>query len=156
MTEVAQRRAKAVAMRRDGATWQAVVDALGYSDRASAHKDVTRALDIARKELAFEVDQYRQMELERLDKLERTACAVLESKHLLVQGGKVVCIPRGDGEGVEIDPLMDDGPTLAAIDRLLKIAERRSKLLGLDQAQKLEVSGQVLYAVEGVNVEKLM
>jgi hypothetical protein len=36
-------------------------------------------------------------------------------------------------------PLLDDKPKLAAIDRLLKIQDRRAKLLGLDSAQKVEV-----------------
>ncbi|WP_188195602.1 hypothetical protein [Nonomuraea sp. SYSU D8015] len=44
----------------------------------------------------------------------------------------------GDGA-----PLVDDGPKLAAIDRLLKIQARRAALLGLDAEKKVSVSGGV-------------
>ena len=36
--------------------------------------------------------------------------------------------------------LLDDGPVLQAVDRLLKIADRRAKLLGLDAPKRVEVS----------------
>jgi hypothetical protein len=37
------------------------------------------------------------------------------------------------------EPILDDGPTLSAIDRILKIQERRAKFLGLDAPQRHEV-----------------
>lgn len=148
MAETAERRAKAVRARLEGKTWQQVADELGYSSMAHAHKDVTRALDAARKDLALVAEQHRELELQRLDSLEASARAVLDAAHIVVQHGKVVY----DDDG----PLVDHDPALRAVDRLLKIAERRAKLLGLDQPVRLEHSGQVLYAVEGVNVEKLM
>lgn len=147
--DVAARRAKACQMRRDGHTWQEIADTLGLGSRSEAYNDVARALDEARKELRESAEQFRELELERLDNLERTVREVLAKQHVHVSAsGRVV---KGD-DGVTI---VDDGPTLQAVDRLLKIAERRSRLLGLDSAQKVEHSGQVLYAVEGVNVEKL-
>ena len=82
------------------------------------------------------------MELERLDRLYEAAVGVLERHHVTVSQGRVVQL---DGE-----PLPDDGPVLQAIDRLLKLQERRARLLGLDAAQKLDVSGNVSYTVVGV------
>ena len=147
--DVALRRAQAVRMRRDGHSWQHIADTLGHGSRAAAYTDVSRALEEARKELRESTDEFRELELQRLDNLERTVRDVLVKQHVHVSAsGRVV---KGD-DGVTI---VDDGPTLQAVDRLLKIAERRAKLLGIDSAQKLEHSGQVLYAVEGVNVEKL-
>ncbi len=59
-------------------------------------------------------------------------------------------------EGEETE-LTDDGPALDAIRTLLRIAERRSKLLGLDAPVKVEAEGEVHVVVrgEGVNVEDM-
>ena len=54
----------------------------------------------------------------------REAWDVLQRNHVVVSQGRVVEL-----DGV---PIPDDAPVLAAIDRLLKIQERRAKLLGLD------------------------
>ena len=56
----------------------------------------------------------------------RETWAVLRPEHVLVSGGRMVKQDR--------EPVPDDGPVLAAIDRLLKIAPRRVGLLGLDTA----------------------
>ena len=42
--------------------------------------------------------------------------------------------------GDDPQPLADDAPVLAAVDRLLKIQERRARLLGLDQPTKSTVT----------------
>ncbi len=149
LAAIAVRRTTAVRMRREGKPWQAIVDALGYASCGAAHQDVTRALDAARKELAFETEQWREIELQRLDDLERAARTVLDALHVTVSHGRII---RND-DGSE---LMDHDPALRAVDRLLKIAERRSRLLGLDQPVKHEVSGAVTYAIEGVNLDRLM
>jgi hypothetical protein len=57
---------------------------------------------------------------------------VLERNHVTVSHGRII---RGENE----EPLLDDGPVLTAIDRLLKIQERRAKLLGLDAPARHEV-----------------
>lgn len=146
--DVAARRTKAVKMRLEGKTWQEIADALGLPNRGAAYNDVSRALAQAREELAQSAEDFREMELQRLDALTAKVHEVLERQHVVVTpGGKIVY----DGDV----KLVDDGPTLAAIDRLVKIGESRRKLLGLDSPAKVEHSGQVLYAVEGVNVEKL-
>jgi hypothetical protein len=45
--------------------------------------------------------------------------------------------------GEIMDPIIDDAPVLAAIDRLVKIEDRMSKLLGLDAPVQSEVSAVV-------------
>jgi hypothetical protein len=54
-------------------------------------------------------------------------------------------------------PLLDDAPVLAAVDRLLKVQERRAKLLGLDVPVKrqVEVDGGLRYEVVGVDLDQL-
>jgi hypothetical protein len=74
----------------------------------------------------------RSLELARLDALQGRTWAVMEREHVTVSHGKII---RGeDGK-----PLRDDGPLLAAVDRLLKIAERRARLLGLDAPTRTEL-----------------
>lgn len=147
--ETAVRRRQAVRMRLDGKPWHEIEKALGYASPGAAHTDVKRALEESRKELALVADEYRELELQRLDDMERATRTVLDALHVTVSHGRII---RND-DGSE---LLDHDPALRAVDRLLRIAERRSRLLGLDQPVKHEISGQVLYAVEGVNVEKLM
>ncbi|AVH59996.1 MULTISPECIES: hypothetical protein [Streptomyces] len=108
----------------------------------------TTARDLLREELARRVDPkidaYRTLhlarleaELVRLSELEARAKQVLDRHHITVNNGRVISI---DGE-----PLQDDGPVLAAIDRLIKIEDARRKnnesqrkLLGLDAPTKVD------------------
>jgi hypothetical protein len=108
----------------------------------------TTARDLLREELARRVDPkidaYRVLHLERLeaellrlDELEARARQVLDRHHITVNNGRVINV---DGQ-----PLQDDGPVLAAIDRLLKIEDARRKnnesqrkLLGLDAPTKVD------------------
>jgi hypothetical protein len=129
---IAQRRADAVAMRMTGASFQAIADKLGYSSRGAACQDITRALEAAVAEQARTVEVYREEELQRLDLLLAEAWAVLKRQHVTVSHGRIIRDEETD------QPLIDDGPTLAAIDRVLKIQERRAKFLGLDAPTKVE------------------
>lgn len=128
----AKRRAEAVAMRIAGADFEAIAEKLGYADRRSACKDVTRALEQAVAEQTRSVEAYREEELQRLDALLVEAWAVLKRAHVTVSHGKLIYDDRTG------QPLLDDGPTLHAIDRILKIQERRAKFLGLDAPMKVE------------------
>lgn len=129
---IAKRRAEAVAMRMTGASFQAIADALGYNSRGAACQDVSRALEAAVAEQTRAVEVYREEELQRLDLLLSEAWAVLKRQHVLVSNGRIVRDDETD------QPIADDGPTLAAIDRVLKIQERRAKFLGLDAPTKVE------------------
>ncbi|MFD9764733.1 hypothetical protein ACFWXI_14520 [[Kitasatospora] papulosa] len=125
----AQRDAEAARLRARGLTYQQIADELGWTSRGDAHHAVQRALEATVKEAA---DEVRAIELDRLDTLYVAAMDVLERQHVTVSNGRVVSLNE--------EPLPDDGPVLAAIDRLLKIQERRSKLLGLDAPSKAAIS----------------
>jgi hypothetical protein len=116
-------------MRADGHTYQKIADALGFSHRDLARRSVERALTAIVREPA---DELRQLEMIRLDALWMQAAKVMTSEHLTVNQGRII-------EGPDGLPLKDDAPVLSAIDRLLKIMERRAKLVGLDAASKVEV-----------------
>ncbi len=125
----AERDAKAARLRADGHTYQQIADQLGFSHRDLARRSVERALAAVVREPAEEL---RHLELIRLDALWLQAAQVMTTEHITVSQGRVV-------EGPDGLPIKDDGPTLSAIDRLLKIMERRAKLVGLDAASKVEV-----------------
>lgn len=129
----AQRDAEACRLRTLGHTYDQIAAELGYRNRALAWRAVQRALYATVAEPAAEV---RALELARLDKMTLAAWEVLERRHVTVSGGKVITVV--DDHGVE-HPLDDDGPVLQAIDRLLRIQERRARLLGLDAPTRTEV-----------------
>lgn len=97
----AARRSKAVQMRLAGAQWQHIADTLGYSGRAAACKDVTRALKASLDEQSRNAELLRHTELLRLDRL---------------QTGLWTQAAGGDRQAVET---------------VLKVIDRRVDLLGL-------------------------
>jgi len=136
-------------MRTCGAPYRRIAEELGYADEAGAHRAVAKVL----KETVQEAgDELRKVEVERLDALLAVAWEVMTREHVAVSSGKIVTVT--DAEGTET-PLRDDGPTLAALDRVLKIADRRAALLGLDAPKKIETDGSVRYVIEGIDLGKL-
>lgn len=123
----AERRAKAIAMRIAGADWQAIADTLGYSDRAAAHKDVTRALEANRKVEAEQVEQLREWTVMRYDRLQ----AAFWPKAL-----------KGDVKAAEV---------------VLKCLAGRAKIEGTEAPVKQQVGGEVTvaYNFEGVDLGEL-
>lgn len=107
--EVAQRRAKAVAMRIAGMDYETIAQRLGYYNRGAAYNDITAALEANVAEQNRNADVLRQEELQRLDRL---------------QAGVWAAAAAGDTR---------------AVDTALKIIDRRCKLLGLDAPVRHEV-----------------
>jgi hypothetical protein len=103
----AERRSKALQLRLAGTDYTTIAAALGYADRAAACKDITRALEIRTREQQQSADVLRGVEVARLDLLQ---------------------------EALWSSALGGDTKTVEAV---LKVIDRRIKLLGLDQAQKM-------------------
>ncbi len=101
----AERRARALQLRKEGASFNDIGAELGMS-RSAAHKTVQRGLAELTRLAEGEADELRAMELARLD-------ALLNA----------------------VWPAATDGD-LPAVDRALKIGERRARLLGLDAPVK--------------------
>lgn len=140
----ARRDAQAAELRAEGRSYQQIADELGLANKGSAHHAVRRALrDISEKP----AQAVRDLELRRLDAMYEAVMEVLERRHVTVSHGKVIDL---DGE-----PLIDDGPVLQAVDRLLKIQARRAALLGLDAETKVNLSGGVTYEIVAVDPEAL-
>ena len=128
--ESAARDAEACRLRTDGATYQRIADELGYADPSAAWKAVDRAL---RAIVAEPASRLKSMELARLDVGLVEVFRILRADHVVVSNGRVVMDPADPSK-----PLLDDGPKLQAIDRLIKIAERRARYCGLDMPTKVE------------------
>lgn len=129
--EGAERDAEAARLKSRGLSYSQIARNLSYETASGAYKAVQRALAAVPAE---DVDELRRIQSEQIDALTAKAIEVLESTHYAhtVHGDLV----RGpDGE-----PMIDSMPTLHAIDRLLRLAERRAKLMGLDAPARHEVT----------------
>ncbi|HKI20898.1 MAG TPA: hypothetical protein VKA15_23600 [Isosphaeraceae bacterium] len=103
-------------------TFRQIADSLDISAQ-QAHRDFTAAL---RDHVpAEEVAEARKAELLKLDRYEQEMERILRTNQPLVSSGKVVT----DADG---NPVVDAGPKVAAIGRLLSIAQQRSRLMGLN------------------------
>lgn len=106
----AERRAKAIQLRLAGMDWVAIATRLGYSNKAAACKDLSRALAANLAEVGRSVEELREVELMRLDRL-----------RIAVWSSAVA----GD---------------LRAVDTVLKISDRYVNLLGLAAPAHAEVT----------------
>ena len=96
------------------------------------------------------IELYRESALLELDDLAAKALTIMNATHYAIApGGKTVVDPITGG------PLVDHGPNLAAIDRLLRIQERQAKVTGLDAATKVDITGDVKYEIVGIAPEDL-
>jgi hypothetical protein len=78
--------------------------------------------------------EWKDRQLAALDYLEEQVWKVLTARHITVSNGKLIYHPETD------QPLEDDGPVLTATATMLRIWERRSKLLGTDAPTKSTVT----------------
>lgn len=127
---IAQRRARVLAMRVEQRPYAEIAAALGITE-TTARDDYSSAVRERHAELDKVRDTAVAIETAKLDALEQAAWEVLRREHIVVQHGKVVYLRR--------KPMIDDAPVLQSIDRLVKIAERRSRLKGYDAPTKVEV-----------------
>jgi hypothetical protein len=147
----ARRDLEAAELRARGRSFQRIADDLGLASKGHAHDAVSRALASLPSDGAEEA---RRLDLERLDRLIEVAWGVMERPHLAVSNGRVVRRRTGeterdddgferlDDEGKTIpvyEDVMDDGPTLQAIDRIRALLERRAKILGYDAPSRKQV-----------------
>lgn len=141
--ETAERDAEAASLRSQSWTYNKIALHFGVT-RQSAWAMVKRALNDT---LAKPADDLREFEAARLDDLEETVYLELEKNHCVVSHGKIIY--QGS------DPLHDTASVLSCVDRLLRISERRSRLLGLDSPTKIETAGEFVYRLVGVDPDVL-
>jgi hypothetical protein len=144
-----ERRAKAVRLSVAGRTLDAIAAELGYNSKQAAHKDIKAALAEAAKQTSLAVDELRVKELALLDEALEVAHRIMNAEHLAHGNGRVVRRNLGTEDEPEWVDVIDNGPNLAAADRLIKISESRRKLLGLDAPTKVQqqIEGTVSYVI---------
>jgi len=112
---IIERRQSALSLRKSGASYRAIAAHIStrpgnekYSE-GQAHADIAACLKAINEQTSLDTEEYRSLELERLD----TAQLAIASK-----------VQSGD---------------LGSIDRWLRISERRSALLGLNEPVRLKI-----------------
>lgn len=138
---IRQKQDAAVRLRSEGLTLQEIADTLGFADRAGASRAIRTALQRTESEA---VDEWRHLLDAQLDAGVKVAFDVLNG----VPAAQIV-IPDGMDEREGEDWLdriaarlaADHESRLKAVDRLVRIVERRAKLHGVDAPVKTEVSG---------------
>lgn len=111
----AMRVAEAIKYRQAGWTYARIAEQCGYSDHSAARQAIQRELD---RHLAKDVDEWRQLHMSRLETMHEWTWDIAKD-------------PKNKGR-------------LFAIDRLLQIQERQSKLMGLDKPASGGVASQVV------------
>lgn len=117
----------------DNWTFQQIADALGLSHRSNARAYVERGLRGISEQTEEAAAAARAVHRVRLEAALEVAFDVMAKDHVHVSQGRVM----KDDEGT---PLVDDGPKLAAADRIRSLSESLRKLDGLDAATKAEVT----------------
>jgi hypothetical protein len=122
---------------RDQRAWQLRVAHVTYKQIAAelgvSIQTAFRAVENHARRIPNEEEiQQKKLMLAEIDELSRAALAVMLRKHVLVSTGEKVVYHEGE-------PLIDDGPVLQAIDRLMRLQERKARLMGLDAPTKNHV-----------------
>jgi hypothetical protein len=129
-----------------------IAQLLSLTDSLTGEPDPRRAAKAVQRGLTavyrFTVDETRLGELQSLDEMERHLWKSLRREHVLVQQGRVIMI---EGQTVQ-----DERFVLEALDRILKIKERRAKYLGLDAQVRLSVEadqlgGEIAQLIAAIN-----
>lgn len=135
-----------------GHSLEEIAEMLNLRDSISGEYDPRRAAKAVQRGLTtvyrFTVDEMRLQELQSLDEMERHLWQSLRREHVLVQQGRVIMI-----EGTVVQ---DERFVLEALDRILKIKERRAKYLGLDAQVRLsveadQIGGEIAQLIAMIN-----
>ena len=127
----------AAMLRSKGWTYKRISEELGMSLPA-VYVMVKRAIADIPKE---STEELIQIELAKLDVVEAKAAEIMEKHHAYVSAsGKVATL---DGE-----ILQDDAPAMQAMMVILKVSDRRAKLLGINAPTRTELTGKDGGAIE--------
>jgi hypothetical protein len=116
---IAERDARAFELRKMGLSYRRIASALDISE-STAHAGVQRVLQKIGRQLAENNGDVLRMELERLDQLMSQIWPLTRERKLEIRDA--------DGNPSEITL----PPDLDAVDKVVKLMDRRAKLLGMD------------------------
>lgn len=119
--ESAARDAEACRMLERGHTYQEISDTLGFGNRGHAYRAIQQALAALPRESAMEL---RRVRTNQLNHLLFNAMQIMGRTYPVVsQSGQIVKDENGE-------PLLDEGPRLAAIDKARRIIMDLAKIEG--------------------------
>lgn len=142
---------------RNGSVWRAVtIYRRTYEDVAHEHgiskQRVGQIIADVRAQIPqVDLDAMRQESMDLYSELGRRAMEIADLVPAPIFVGKDGNIAL-DENG---EPVRDYSGRLRALETAAKFDEHRRKLMGLDAAQKAEMSAQVRYEIVGVNTEDL-
>lgn len=96
------------------------------------------AVEEHQKKLAQRLDE----QLRRIDMEREVLMDVVSKRHDVISNGHVIYQMKGrreDGTPIYGDAYEDDAPTMAAIDRLVKLDDQEAKLLGMYPKQQISL-----------------
>jgi len=144
----AEKQAAVVEHVRQGLSFREIADLMGLS-KSQVHRLFHAGLD---RIPAENVQAYREQQLTDLALARQVVLDVLGATHVVVSNGRIIKPITGVDEDDNYqygDPLLDDGPAMAAIDRLVKLQEREAAILGSDAEKKVSADLTVNYTVGG-------
>lgn len=139
-----EQRYRVAAMRRDGKSVVEIAQALNMATSTVTER-LKECLNLAIKETNETTDETRQIQLERLDLLIKTYIPLATETH------NEVIVDRLTGLQVVVQKPPD--PVYAAL--LLRIEERRSKLLALDMPEQKRTEETAIRVYVGINVDQV-
>lgn len=144
MLAMIERRRKVIIMRRDGWSYDEIAQAVGASV-STIQGDIQYCLEVASTELIESAEHTRELQKSRLDALLKANMPFAVDSHQEVRRDKMT--------GKEFIVVVPPDPAYANV--ILKVEERRAKLLALDipEVKKVEVSGIREYV--GIDLEKI-
>lgn len=131
-------------LRRDGNTIAEIAKTLNLGI-ATVRERLVECLNLAIKETNESTDETRQIQLERLDLLIKTYLPLATETH------NEIVLDRATGVQMVVQKPPD--PVYAAL--LLRVEERRSKLLALDLPEQKRVEETAIRVYVGIDVSKV-
>lgn len=123
---------EALRLRSRGWTIDQIAEHLAFTGSNPSKAAATAIKRAAAKLVRFPADEVKLLELESLDELESIQWSLLRQQHVMVNARGVVYDETGS-------PVQDDRIKLEIMDRIMKIKERRARMLGLDAPSRSEV-----------------
>ena len=129
-----ERRQRAVHLKTvAGMNWSAIARELGYYDATHVRRDVEGELKRQTAQVQKGLEVFVHQQDIRYDYMRQRVMSILLADHPLIQNGKIVKDDQGR-------PVKDAGPTLAALQTMLRIEKQWAELHGTEASKKLEIA----------------
>ena len=139
---IAEQTAKIIELRKDGLSLPQVSHLTGVP-QATIRKRIDGYI---RATITPSIAAFREAEMQRMEELEGRLREILLGRQPYISAGQVTStVPEigDDGQPTGRQVRVEDvGPVLSAAEKLIKLAERRAKLMGSDRAPKSDPAPQ--------------